>query len=307
MQNVCGNKQFKEILSYTASSGNLFVMENVLERLKGIMSDAGSQSYQKAIDILPEAALAILIIGIGLIVSTALYFLAVRIMEFFAIDKLAGKTPLQRMLRNVGIHKNVSHFLALLIFWLGVLVTLIFAADVLELGHVSNALAMVTLFIPQMIAALLIVIFGMLLAKFLQVFVEQALMKTQVRFATTAGKVVYIAVIIFVLHLVVVQLGFNLSFITTNVMIIFSSLIFIAGVGTMIATRTIIENAFACYQLKQLLAKGQDVSINGTEGTIQEFTNTGVILKTQSGEVVIPALTFFTSTYSLKREHGHGE
>ena len=282
-------------------------MENVIERLKGIMSDAGSQSYQKAIDILPEAALAILIIGIGLIISTALYFFSVRVMEFFAIDKLAGKTPLQRMLRNIGIHKNASHFLALLIFWLGVLITLIFAADTLELEHVSSALAVVTLFIPQMIAALLIVIFGMLLAKFLQVLVEQALMKTQVRLATATGKVVYIAVIIFVIHLVVVQLGFNLSFITTNVIIIFSSLVFIVGVGTMIATRTVIENAFACYQLKQLLSKGQEISINGIEGTIQEFTNTGVILKVQNDEIVIPALTFFTSTYLLKREHGHRE
>lgn len=285
----------------------LRVMETIPERLQGMLSEAWTQAYQKVYEILPEAALAVLIIAVGLFFSAALYFLAVKVMEFFAIDKLAGKTPLQRMLHNIGIHKNISHILALLIFWLGILITLIFAADILNLEQVSNALAVVTRFIPQVIAALLIVIFGMLLAKFLQVFVEQTVGKANMSIAATAGKVVYIAVLVFVLHLVVVQLGFDLSFVTTNVIIIFASLLFIGGIATAFATRTLLESAVACFQLKRLLKVGQEVSIQNTQGRIKQFTLTSVVMDSGGAEVVLPAILFFTETYTLKGSPPHGE
>ena len=281
-------------------------MENIITRLKEIVSSAGSQAYEKVVENLPQAGLAVLIIGIGLLVSAALYFLTLRILAFFAIDKLAGKTPLQRMLRSVGIMKSVSDILALLVFWLGVLITIIYAADILKLEKVSNTIAVVTGFIPQIIAALLIIIFGMLLAKFLQVFVQQTLGKAHVRFAAIVGQFVYIVVLVFVIYLVVMQLGFDLSFLTTNVIIVFSTLLFIVAVGAAIASRTLLENTFACYQLRQSVSKGDTVSIEDHSGDVKEFTWTSVVLKSGSEEIVIPALDFFTHTYSLKRKHGDG-
>jgi len=294
------------MLPLAAFSVILSGMETIFERLNGMVSEAWAQAYEKIYEILPEAALAILIIGVGLLLSAALYFFAVKIMEFFAIDKLAGKTPLQRMLHNVGIHKNISHIVALLIFWLGVLITLIFAADILDLEQVSYALAVVTRFIPQVIAALLIVIFGMLLAKFLQVFVEQTVGKANESIAETTGKIVYITVLIFVLHLVVVQLGFDLSFITTNFIIVFASLLFIGGIATAIATRTLLESTVACAQIKRLLSVGQEVAIEDIEGKIIRFTLTSVVIQSGNTEVILPAILFFTSKYSLKNTQSHG-
>ncbi len=271
-----------------------------------MLASAASQAYEKTFNILPEAAIATVIIGVGLLVSAGLYFFAMRAMEFFALDKLAGKTPLQRFLRDIGIHKNVSNILGLLVFWLGVLVTLVFAADVLKLEQVSSALAVVTRFIPQLIAALLIVIFGMLLAKFLQVFVEQTLEKAHLKFAAATGKVVYILVLLFVLHLVVEQLGFRLSFLSTNVMLVVSALLIVAGIGFIVAYRTLLENAAACVQLKQHLRAGQRIAIEGVEGTIRSFTFTSVVLDAGGRSVVLPAIVFFTSTYTVSPEHGHG-
>jgi hypothetical protein len=99
-------------------------MESIFARLQTMLAEAWSQTLEKTLEIFPEAVLAVVIIGIGLLISVGVYFLAVRLMEFFAIDKLAGKTPLQQFLHNVGIHRSVSQIVALLLFWLGVLITL---------------------------------------------------------------------------------------------------------------------------------------------------------------------------------------
>lgn len=278
-------------------------MESAFQRLQSIAGEAWLQAYSKSIDILPEVVLAIVIIGVGLIISTGIYYLAVRIMAFFAIDKLAGKTPLQQFMRNVGIHRNISNIVALLFFWLGVLITLIFAADVLELEQVSNALGVVTRFIPQVIAALLMVIFGMLLAKFLQVFVEQALAKVQERMAIILGRIVYIAVLLFVLNVVVEQLGFDLSFITTNVVIVLCAIFIVFSIGAIVAARTLLENIFSCYQLRQEVRIGDRVSVAGKSGRVRRFTLTGVVLESEGGDAILPALVFFQQTYSLTRNH----
>jgi small-conductance mechanosensitive channel len=278
-------------------------MSTAFERIRQMLTDAGQQASTKIIDILPQAAVAVLIVGIGLLVSAALYFLAMRIMEFFAIDKLAGKTPLQRFLRDAGIHKNVSHILGLLVFWLGVLVTLILAADALQLEQVSSALAVVTRFIPQLIAALLIVIFGMLLAKFLQVFVEQTLVKAHLQFAAVVGKVVYVCVLLFVLHLVIEQLGFQLSFITTNMMLAISAIVVVCGIGFVLSCKTLLENAAACYQLRQHLKVGDRVAVSGAQGAVAAFTLTSVVLQTSAGKTILPALAFYTSSYTIENQH----
>lgn len=282
-------------------------MESILSRLQAMLAEAWSQTLEKTLEIFPEAVLAVVIIGVGLLISVGVYFLAVRLMEFFAIDKLAGKTPLQQFLHNVGIHKSVSQIVALLLFWLGVLITLIFAADTLNLEQVSSALGVVTRFIPQVIAALLMIVFGMLLARFLQVFVEQTLLKVQERLAVVAGRVVYIVVLLFVLQLVVEHLGINLAFLTTNVMIAISAVAIVVAVSAVIAARPILENAIAVYQLRQELQEGQHVSIAGISGTVQRFTVTSVVLRNGEHIIVLPARQFFTDTYSLSTTHERGE
>jgi len=282
-------------------------MESIFARLQTMLAEAWSQTLEKTLEIFPEAVLAVVIIGIGLLISVGVYFLAVRLMEFFAIDKLAGKTPLQQFLHNVGIHRSVSQIVALLLFWLGVLITLIFAADTLNLEQVSSALAVVTRFIPQVIAALLMIVFGMLLARFLQVFVEQTLLKVQERLAVIAGRVVYIVVLLFVLQLVVEHLGINLSFLTTNVMIAISAVIIVFAVSVVIAARPILENAIAVYQLRQELHSGQYVHIADISGTVQRFTVTSVVLRSGEETIVLPARRFFTDTYSLSTTHERGE
>ncbi len=281
-------------------------MSDVWNKLQATAIGTWDRAYDTLMSRLPEAALAILLVGVGLLVAAALYFATLRIMAFFAIDKLAAKTPLQRMLRGAGITRNVSDIFAFLIFWLIVFITLVFAADVLELEQVSNTLAVVTLFIPQLIAAFLIMVFGMLLARFLQIFVEQSLQRAEIRIANLMGKIVYVIVIIVAIQLVVEQLGFDLSFLTTNVLIFLCVIFVVGGLVAVTVCRTLLENAIACYQLRQQLSVGQNVNIGNTQGRIVRFALAHVILDTSSGETAVPALSFFTSAYTFQNTHGHG-
>lgn len=282
-------------------SGMLEAMDTILQRFSTVFSLTANQAFDNIVQILPQAALAILVTGIGLLIAAALYFLAMRVMNVFAVDKLAAKTPLDRILKNAGIHKTVSEIVSLLIFWFVVFFTLVFASDILQLEQLSNFFDLVLRFIPRVIAALLIVFFGMLLGKFLAMLVEQPLRRAHIKHAEKVGKGVYAIVTVFVVLFAFDQLGIDLSFVTTNVMMVLAVVVIILGVGTVFASRTLLENALACYQIRQTLRTGDEVMINDVTGRIAEFTVTSVILSVDDRIVVIPALDFVTDTYSLKR------
>jgi len=264
-----------------------------------MFSDASAQASEKLGEILPEAVLAIVIVVVGWLVASIVYFITVKILAFFAIDKLVGKTPLDRMLKSIGIQKSISAIIALLMFWTAVLVTLIFAAEVLELEQVSRALITVTLYIPQVIAALLIIIFGMLLAKFLQTLATQAVSRAGVGYAKSVGKAVNILVLVLVLLAASEQLGFDLAFITTNVMILLLGIALMLGIAFVIGMRTVLENMLACHQLRNHLSVGQKVRIADVEGTVKDFASAGVIIENAQGETVVPATFFFKHTYTI--------
>ena len=179
------------------------------------------------------------------------------------------------------------------------LFTLVFASEILHWQQVSNVLAVITRFIPQIIAALLILVLGMLLARFVQTLVLQALSHVDVGYKKTVGKVVYFFILIFVFVAASQQLGFDLSFVTTNMLIVFFTFLIIFGVGLIVASRSLLENILSCQELRSHLKKGDIVEIAGVKGAVKEITLTGVILEHDGKITVLPARLFFTQTYTL--------
>ncbi|MFA7682055.1 MAG: hypothetical protein WCX61_03430 [Candidatus Peribacteraceae bacterium] len=276
-------------------------MENILQRTQTLLSEAAIRAYEKLIEILPEALLAILIVILGWLVASIVYRICVKILNFFAVDKLVAKTPLDHMLKSLGIMKSASEILGLLVFWLTILVTLLFASEMLHLKQVSGALAMVAAYIPQVIAAFLIIVFGMLLARFLQTVIVQSLSKTEIGYERSIGRIVQVIVLVFVFLAAVEQLGLDLSFVTTNVLIVVAAILLIVGISIVVGARTVLENILACQQLKQHLSVGQKVTINGVTGKVQEFTLSSVIVETAEGRTFVPATHFFKHTYTIAK------
>jgi len=222
------------------------------------------------------------------------------VLGFFAIDKLSAKTPLTGMLKSIGIHKSISDILGWLVFWLIILLTLIVASDTLHLQQVSDGLAVITNYIPQVIAALLMIIFGMLLARFLQMLTFQTLSRMDITYKKFAGKTVQMVVLVFVFVAAIDQLGFNLHYILNGIVTIVSVGLLMLGLGAAFGARTVIDNATACQQLKRQLAIGDEISINDVTGTVKEFTLTNIVLDTNDGTKILPASHLLTHTYSKR-------
>ncbi len=274
-------------------------MNAVLERFQLMLSESVVSAGEKVWTILPEILFAIVVIFVGWLAAVLVHHIVLWILNFFAIDKLAAKTPLQGMLKSIGIHKNISDIFGWLVFWMIIFLTLIIAADTLHLQQVSSALAVVTNYIPQILAALMIIVFGMLLAKFLQMFTIQTLNKMDISYKKFVGKTVQLVVLIFVFISAIDQLGFNLSYVLNALVTVTSVALLILGLGAAFGARTVLDNMIACQQLKRQIPLESSVHIEGKEGKVVDFTLTNVILETSGGTTVLPAVHFLTHTYTI--------
>jgi len=276
-------------------------MDSLLSRFTDLFVTAWGEASERFTDIVPEALLAIFVVLIGWIVASVLQMLVLRILRFFAIDKLAGKTPLERLLKDIGIRRGLTDILGLLVFWLAILLTLTFAADLLELSQVSYALSIVTGYIPQAIAALLIIVFGMLLARFLQVLSEQALERAKIVGGHVVGRVVYIIVFVFVTIAAIEQLGIKLQFVTTNAVIIITGCVVLLGVAIIVGSRSLIEGWMLTQYLKREITIGDTIEIEGIRGTVKRITPVAVILDVSGTDTVMPSSHFAEKRYTRSR------
>ena len=275
-------------------------MNAIFQRFQLMLSDSVVSAYDKVWGILPEILFAILVIFVGWIAAVLVHHIVLWILGFFAVDKLAAKTPLQGMLKSIGIHKSISDILGWLVFWLMILLTLIVASDTLHLQQVSEGLAVITNYIPQVIAALLMIVFGMLLAKFLQMLTLQALNRMDIGYKKFVGKAVQLVVLVFVFVAAIDQLGFNLHYILNGIVTIVSVGLLMLGLGAAFGARTVIDNATSCQQLKRQLSIGDEISVQDVTGTVKEFTMTNIVLDTSNGTKILPASHLLTHTYSKR-------
>jgi len=275
-------------------------MNVIFQRFQLMLSDSVVSAYDKVWGILPEILFAILVIFVGWIAAVLVHHIVLWILGFFAVDKLAAKTPLQGMLKSIGIHKSISDILGWLVFWLMILLTLIVASDTLHLQQVSEGLAVITNYIPQVIAALLMIVFGMLLAKFLQMITLQTLNRMDIGYKKFVGKAVQLVVLVFVFVAAIDQLGFNLHYILNGIVTIVSVGLLMLGLGAAFGARTVIDNATSCQQLKRQLSIGDEISVQDVTGTVKEFTMTNIVLDTSNGTKILPASHLLTHTYSKR-------
>ena len=275
-------------------------MNAIFERFQLMLSHSVVSVSDKVWGLLPEILFAIVVVFVGWVAAVLIHHAVLWVLGFFAIDKLSAKTPLTGMLKSIGIHKSISDILGWLVFWLIILLTLIVASDTLNLQQVRYGLAVITNYIPQVIAALLMIIFGMLLARFLQMLTFQTLSRMDITYKKFAGKTVQMVVLVFVFVAAIDQLGFNLHYILNGIVTIVSVGLLMLGLGAAFGARTVIDNATACQQLKRQLAIGDEISINDVTGTVKEFTLTNIVLDTNDGTKILPASHLLTHTYSKR-------
>lgn len=173
--------------------------------------------WNSFVGILPGVIAAVIVLIIG-------YFVALGVGH--AIKVLLEKAGLDSYLEKSKFSKEVGHFhlsrvLGEIIKWYIFLIFIQAGVDLLRLGTLSAILNQFVLWLPNVIVAAVIVIFGVALAHFVSMKIEEHTMTKGVRFFS---KLIKIVIYYIVLVIALEQIGVEASILENSFLILIGSL-----------------------------------------------------------------------------------
>ena len=171
--------------------------------------------------------------------------------------------------------------MAVLVFWITFLVFIVTAADSLGLSQLGETMDQFLRFIPKIIAATLILLFGLAAANLIKNAIYNAAKAAEFDFARPLSKAAYGLVAILTLSLTINQLDIDTVLLDTIIAIALATL----GVGTAISlglgSREASQNIIYSLYISDTVKVGDSVTTkDGIKGDVVEITAVVTIIRT---------------------------
>ncbi|AOF86505.1 hypothetical protein BSY239_12 [Hydrogenophaga sp. RAC07] len=173
-------------------------MENIdvmLVPLRGILLEIGN--------FLPRLGVALAVIVVGWLLAKGLRMAVVKTLRAFNFHILTERAGIDGFLKQGGTEKDTVEWFGLIAYVLVLVASLIVAFNTLGLTQVTDLLGKVLLFVPRLLVALLVVVFGSYFSRFIANAVQRYFQAAGISDAEILSRIVRYAVMVFVLLLAV--------------------------------------------------------------------------------------------------------
>lgn len=231
---------------------------------------------------LPSLFAAFIILLVGYFISRVLRFAVFAVLKKVGLDKLAQATGIDQQLSKFGSQVSVSSTLAMLVFWITFLVFIVTAADSLGLSQLGETMDQFLRFIPKIIAATLILLFGLAAANLIKNAIFNAAKAADFDFARPLSKASYGLVAILTLSLTINQLDIDTVLLDTIIAIALGTLGVATAISLGLGSREASKNIIYSLYISDTVKVGDTVTTkDGIRGDVVEITAVVTIIRTQ--------------------------
>ena len=192
-------------------------LEISLEPLRGFLRSVG--------DFLPRLALALLILVGGWIVAKMARFAIAKGLRAVNFNVLTERAGMDGFLRDGGIRSDTTDIIALLVYWLVILASLVIGFNLMGLTYITDLLGRVILFLPKVMVALLILAFGAYFARFIGNAVTAYCRNVHLQDADLLGRLAQYAIIAFVVLIALDQVNIGGDIVRQTFLIILAGVV----------------------------------------------------------------------------------
>ena len=196
-------------------------MENInvmLEPVHAFLNQIGA--------FMPRLAIALGVLVGGWLIAKAFRYSLVKALRALNFNVLTERAGVDSFLQQSGTEKDTTEMIGWLAYATAILVSLIIAFNSLGLMQVTDLLSKVLLFVPRILVALLITVFGSYFARFLGMAVQNYCRAAAISDGDLLGRVARYAVLTFVLLLAIDHLDIGGGLIQQTFLILLAGLVF---------------------------------------------------------------------------------
>ncbi len=174
--------------------------------------------WQGFILFLPTFLGALIVFFVGLIIAAGLGKIVEKLIDALKLDQLLGQFGLNKILERADVRLHSGRFVGVLVQWFFIIITLLAVSDILNLLAFSDFLKQVLLYVPNIVAAVLIMLAGVVMSTFLAKLVRASVLAARLHAAHFLGALTKWSVLIFAFLATLSQLGVAGALVNTLIM-----------------------------------------------------------------------------------------
>jgi small-conductance mechanosensitive channel len=211
-----------------------------------------------------------------------------RLLTKLGFDRLLQRGGLDHLLLRAGVTVQPSDVLASLVYWLLLLTFLLAAVDALGLQTAAQAIRQLLGYIPNLIGAVLVIIGGGLLARFLGQVTQTLAAGAGLDFHQGLGTAARYFLLILTFILAAGQLGLDVSFLGGALANIVVVVIAALGLTFALGGRDLVKNLLAGLYVKEIYRLGQQIRLETYQGTLESIDTFKATIVTEDEVVTVP-------------------
>ncbi|MFM9835597.1 MAG: mechanosensitive ion channel family protein [Methylophilaceae bacterium] len=182
-----------------------------------------NQFWLQLVNFVPKLLAVLVILFFGWIIAMLVRSAVKRILDFTHFDQFAQKSGLEAFMNNGNVKLTLSGIISQLMYWLVIILFVITGANSLELIAVAHLLEQLAGYLPHIIVAILVIVFGTLLARFVNRLVFAWLYGIKFEHALAVSTSAEYGIQLLAVFVALEQLGIGMQLIYSLFVIVFGA------------------------------------------------------------------------------------
>ena len=241
---------------------------------------------------LPKAVTGLIVILVGLLLAVMIRKAIRTLFSRLKIDDGLAKVGLADILGRLGLKDPPGVLLSQLVYYLIILLFVQSGAQAVGLVAVSDAITAFFAYLPNLVAALILLLIGMIVSQFAGSAVTRSARDSGVEFAPLLGRIVSSLIVFIVGLMAVTQLRIQTDVIQSVVLVMLAGTSLALALTFGLGSRDLTRNLLAGFYARKIFRTGERIVTPQYEGILAGITPVHVILEVGDEIVTIPNAVF---------------
>lgn len=181
-------------------------------------------TWDQMVVVIPDVLAAVLLLVVGWLVARVARRLAIRLFRWLKVDTVAENVGVEGFLIRGGVEFTTVTLLGGLVYWTILFLTFVALLNMVVVPAGTELLHRILLFVPNVVVAVVVLIFGSVVARFVGSVTYTYLNNVGSKGATAIATVARFAMLGFVLAMAVEQLALKSEILVSGFQIAFGAL-----------------------------------------------------------------------------------
>jgi len=263
-----------------------------LPNITQILINTFNTLINQFIDFVPRLTGCLVILIIGYLVAKGVAVLVRNVLGRVGFDRIGEKLNEISIVKQLKTEIKLSEIIAQVLYYFILLVFLTAATETLGVDAITSMVLSIVNFIPQLIAAAIMLQVGIMLADVIKNTVTSLCKSFNIPSAKLIGNLVFIFFLIITFISALGQIGIETTLLESSFNLILGGIVAAFALGYGIASRDVLANMISAMYSRNKYKLGQVVKLDDVKGTITQLDNVSVTIQNADTTMIIPLQLF---------------